>query len=471
MCDDIVCLAFDFGASSGRLMMSRFDGKKIELQEIYRFPNEPVRVGERFYWDILRLFHEMKNGLKKAASMKLNISSIGIDTWGVDYGLLDENDNLVSNPIHYRDSRTENILDNIKDKMSFKEIYRRTGIQYLSFNTIYQLISDNEIRQDIFKQAKTLLLIPDFFNFLLTGKKYNEYTDASTSQLINAETKNWDRDLMDKLGIPQHIFQNIIMPGNVVGYLSKEIQEETGLGAIPVISVGSHDTASAVAGTPLNSENSAYLSCGTWSLLGIESDKPIINENALKCNFTNEGGVENTIRFLKNINGLWLIQQLKKSWSENIEAVSFPDIIKAAEDAQNKSFIINPNEQLFMVPLNMADAIKQYCMESGQGTPQGLGEIAIAVYNGLTAEYKNTVQSLESLSGKTIDAINMVGGGIQDTFLCKLTAKVTGKKVYAGPIEASVLGNIIMQLKALGDIESLSKGREIIKKSFEIKEI
>lgn len=463
-------LAFDFGASSGRLMMSTFDGEKIELEEIYRFENEPVRIGGRFYWDILRLFYELKKGLKKVASMKVDINSIGIDTWGVDYGLLDNDNNLLSNPVHYRDNRTENILQNIRSIISFEEIYNRTGIQYLNFNTLYQLISDRQIRSDLLKEAKTLLFMPDLFNFFLTGKKYNEYTNSSTSQMLNAYEKKWDYQLLKKLDIPCSILQNIIMPGNIIGCLTEEIQKEVGLGPIPVIAVGSHDTASAVAGTPLSGKNSAYLCCGTWCLLGKEIDKPIINEDALTHNFTNEAGVENTIRFLKNINGLWLIQQLKRSWNDNVEPVSFEDIIAAAEgafDAENKNFIIDPNDDSFIAPLDMVEAIKKYCEKNNQGTPNELGEVAISVYNGLTNEYKKTIDSLEKITGEIINSINMVGGGIQDRFLCKLTAKVTGKEVIAGPVEASVLGNTIMQLKALGVVKNLEEGRKIILNSFQ----
>jgi rhamnulokinase len=462
----IINLAFDFGASSGRLMMSRFDGKTIKIEEIYRFENEPVRIGKRLYWDILRLFHEMKNGLKKAASMNLEISSIGIDTWGIDYGLLDKNDNLLSNPLHYRDNRTENVLEHIDNIVTFEEIYKSTGIQYLNFNTIYQLISDKEIRGDLLKEAKSLLLITDLLNFFLTGKRYNEYTNASTTQMVNANDKQWDYKLLEKLDIPHSLLQKIIMPGNIIGYLTEEIQEEIGIGAIPVVAVGSHDTASAVAGTPLIDQNSAYLICGTWCLLGMETNKPIINENSLKYNFTNEGGVDNTIRFLKNINGLWLIQQLRKSWSDYVHPVSFSEIIEASMNVEKKHYVVDPNNEKFMAPLNMVEAIKEYCIEKGQGTPENLGEIAIAAYNGLTEEYKSVVDSLEKTIGKTIDTINMVGGGIQDRLLCTLTAQVTGKKVIAGPIEASALGNVIMQLKALGELKNLEEGRKIIRKSF-----
>lgn len=467
---EIINLAIDFGASSGRAIVSKFDGEKIELEEVYRFSNEPVRMGGYFYWDFLRLFFELKNGLRKAANKYKNILSIGVDTWGVDYGLLDENHNLMSNPFHYRDNRTDGILKDIEKIIPYDDIYKTTGIQYMQLNTLYQLFSDIKYRKNTIKNAKALLFMPDLFNFYLTGQKYNEYTEATTSQMIDAEKKQWAFDIINKIGIPTEIFQEFIMPGNIIGTLTEEIQNELEIYPIRVAAVGSHDTASAVAATPIEGENTAFLSCGTWSLLGTEIDKPIINEKSLKYSFTNEGGVENKITFLKNINGLWLMQQLRQSWSEKVSKVSFPDIINAAQNAERKHYVIDPNAEDFMAPLNMAQAIQDYCERLGQGRPEGLGEIAIAAYNGLTNEYKNVVELLEKTTGKKIDTINMVGGGIQDTFLCKKTADVTGKKVLAGPVEASVLGNIIMQLKAIGEIKTLEEGREIIKKSFDQKE-
>lgn len=467
---EIINLAFDFGASSGRVIVSKFDGRKIELEEVYRFPNEPVRMGGQLYWDFLRLFHELKIGLKKASAKYKNINSIGIDTWGVDYGLLDKNDNLISNPMHYRDNRTDNILEDIEKILSYKEIYKSTGIQYMQLNTLYQLYADYKYKRNLLKEAKSLLFMPDLFNFYLTGNKYNEYTEASTSQMIDGKSKTWNKDILNKLGLPTEILMDLIKPGEIYGYLTEDIQEELEVNNIPVVAVASHDTASAVAATPLADEKSAFLSCGTWSLLGIESDKPIINEAALKNSFTNEGGACDTITFLKNINGLWIIQQLKKSWCERVEHVDFPDIIKAAADAENKNFIIDPNDDVFMAPFNMVEEIKKYCKNKGQGTPNTLGEIAIAAYNGLTNEYHKVIKNMEDILGRKIETINMVGGGIKDEFLCQLTADVTGKKVVAGPIEASVLGNVIMQLKAIGEIRTIAEGREIIKNSTITKE-
>ncbi|AYO30145.1 rhamnulokinase [Biomaibacter acetigenes] len=458
-------LAADFGASSGRLILSKFDGDKIELEEIHRFSNDPVRIGSRFYWDFPRLFHELKNGLKKAALKGIDISGIGIDTWGVDYGLIDKNGDLLSNPIHYRDNRTDNIIDDIEKIMSFEEIYKVTGIQYLQLNTLYQLYADLKFRPDILEKADALLFMPDLFNFYLTGQKYNEYTIASTSQMLEVFSKTWALEMLEKLSLPTKILQKIIMPGNIIGKLTKDIQEETGLPDVPVMSVGSHDTASAVAATPLEGENCAYISSGTWSLLGVESKEPIVNEDSLKDNFTNEGGLEGRIRFLKNINGLWMIQQLKKHWQEHGIDVGYGEISKAAAAVKNDGFIIDPNDKSFLAPLNMATAVQQYCINNGQGEPREIGEIARAVYNGLAREYKARISNLEEITGRKINVINMVGGGIQDEFLCQHTANITGKTVLAGPIEATALGNILAQLIALGEINDLSQGREIVKNS------
>lgn len=469
MSKEVYSLAFDFGASSGRAILSKFDGEKIELQEIYRFPNEPVKMGGDFYWDFPRLFLELKNGLKKAAKMGVTISSIGIDTWGVDYGLLDKNGKLLALPYHYRDDRTDDMLKRIEKVMSYDEIYNITGIQYMQFNTLYQLFSDLTYRPEILKQAKTMLFMPDLFSYFLTGNKFSEYSIASTAQMLDAKQKEWAYGLLERLELPTDILQKLIMPGSVYGTLSEEIQKECGLGKVTVVAVGAHDTASAVAGTPFTEGNKVFLSCGTWSLLGMEKAEPVITDRSLEYSFTNEGGVDNTIRLLKNINGTFILQQLRKSWSENIENISFPDIIKAAQQNMEKPYIIDPNDKSFMDPLNMAEAIQDYCESKGQGRPESLGEIAISVYNGLTSEYKTVIEKLEKICEDKIECVNMIGGGIQDEFLCQLTSDVTGRKIIAGPTEASAFGNVIMQLKALGEVVSLAEGREFIKKSVEIK--
>ena len=470
MGEKIYNLAFDFGASSGRMILSTYQDGKIELEELHRFPNDPVRVGKHFYWDTFRLFHELKQGLKKAAAKKIPIQSLAIDTCGVDYALLDKEGNIIGNPINYRDDRTIGVIEEVGKVVPLKEIYERTGIQFMNFNTLFQLYADKKMRPDIYEKADRLLFMPELFGYLLTGKKYNEYTFASTGEMLDAKKRDWDFELIEKVGLRTDILGELVKPGTIIGDLSPEVVEETGLSGVKVIAVGSHDTASAVAGTPLESKDAIFLSCGTWSLMGMELDEPILTEQSFEYNYTNEGGVEGKIRYLKNINGLWIMQNLRKNWCEFEGEVSFPDIIKASREAERKDFCIDPNDPRFTAPYNMMKEVIGYCEEHGQGTPKGLGEIAMAIYNGLTQEYGKVVRELELLTGKDVPCINMVGGGIQDQLLCELTAKNTGKRVVAGPIEGSVLGNVVMQLKALGAISSLEEGRAVVKASFEQKE-
>ena len=463
----VYTLAFDYGASSGRMVLGKYEDGKLEIQELHRFSNDPVRIGKNIYWDYFRLYHEMKQGLKKAAALKLPISSMAVDTWGVDYGLLDKDGNLIGNPINYRDDRTIGVIETFDEIIGLKKLYEHTGIQFMNFNTIFQLYADKQMRPDIYEKAERLLFVPELFGYFLTGIMYNEYTFASTGQLLDAKKRDWDYEIIEEAGIKKNLFGLLVKPGTVIGDLSPEVVEETGLSGVKLIAVGSHDTASAVAATPFEDENAAFLSCGTWSLLGMETDEPVLTEESYQYNYTNEGGVEDKIRLLKNINGLWIMQNLRKNWCEFEGEVSFPDIIEASRAAKRQDFIINPNDPRFTAPINMMKEVIAYCEETGQGTPNGLGEIAMAIYNGLTHEYKTTVENLEKLTGKEISCINMVGGGIQDKLLCELTAKRTGKKVVTGPVEGSVLGNIIMQLKALGVVKSLDEGRQIVKASFE----
>lgn len=466
MSEPIYNLAFDFGASSGRMILSKFQDGRIELEELHRFNNEPVKAGKVFYWDTFRLYHELKQGLKKAAARKIPIKSMGIDTWGVDYGLLDKKGNLIGMPIHYRDDRTEHAIEEFGKVVPLDELYAITGIQFMNFNTIFQLFADKQMRPEVYENADKLLLMPDLMGYFLTGRKYNEYTDLSTGQVLDAQKRSLDKNLLERAGIRTDLFCEMVQPGTVIGPLSKEVVDETGLHGVEMIAVGSHDTASAVAATPFEDKNAAFLSCGTWSLLGMELDEPILSKESFEYNYTNEGGVEGKIRYLKNINGLWVMQNLRRNWCEFEGDVSFPDIIAAAKSANRKDFRINPNDPRFNAPISMMKEVIGYCEDHGQGTPEGLGEIAMAIYNGLTYEYRKTIEDLEKLTGKTISCINMVGGGIQDQLLCELTAKETGKKVVAGPIEGSVLGNILMQLKAIGAITTLEEGRKVVKASF-----
>ncbi|MGE8005367.1 rhamnulokinase [Lysinibacillus sp. NPDC093216] len=462
------CLAFDFGASSGRLIAGVYDGDKVILEEVYRFKNEPVTIENHLHWNLELLYKHILMGLEVASKDKVEFDSIGIDTWGVDYCLLDKEGKPMHWPFHYRDTRTDGISSQLP--IQFEEFYSKTGIQFLPFNTVYQLFAGFRDNPDLNQQAKHLLFMPDLFNHFLTGNKKTEYTIASTSQLLNVESKQWDFDIIKRLGFSKHLFQEIIFPGEIYGMLDKKHMKKIGMSnSVPVISVGSHDTASAVAGIPLEHEDSAYLICGSWSLLGLEIQNPIVNEQSLKESFSNEGGVLNTIRFLKNINGMFLLQQLKKHYNEMFtRKIDFVDIINAAK-LSNKNFYINPNHALFLSPDNVLESINAYCISTKQGKPDNLGEWAIAIYNGLTNEFKNQLRNLESITGKKIKQIHMVGGGIQDELLCQMAANVTSKKVVAGPVESSVLGNIMIQLYALGEVSTLSEIRQVIKRSVSLK--
>ncbi|MGL5676359.1 MAG: rhamnulokinase [Cellulosilyticaceae bacterium] len=459
--------AFDFGASSGRLVLGSVENGKIVLEEIHRFPNEPVRTNGGFYWDFLRLFHEMKQGLKKLALKKdVEVQSIGIDTWGVDGGWLDSEDKLINQPVHYRDGRTKKIVDEVHESISVEEFYKMTGVQKQAFNTVYQLYHDKKYNPIIKAYGKSWLFMPDLFGFMLTGDKYNEYTIASTGSLIDPVTRNYNQQVFEKLGIPVEAMQKLVMPGTAVGTLTKEIQEEVGLGPVKVVAVGSHDTASAVAATPMTTGNEVYLVCGTWCLMGMELNAPCLKEEARKFDLTNEGGVEGTTRLLKNINGLWFLQQLKKGWNEEGMQIDFPDIVQAVKGCDHE-YAIDAADERFLAPKHMQQEIVACCEEKYGIVLEGVGAIAKAAYNGLGQLYKETIESLEALSGKEIDTICMIGGGVKDTCLCEKVAEVTGKQVVAGPIEASSIGNVLMQMKGVGAIQTLEEGRELVKTSFE----
>lgn len=463
-------LAFDFGASSGRAMLATFDGEKITLDEKHRFSNDPVTVNGGMYWDVLRLFHEIKQGILKCAnSGDRDIDCIGIDTWGVDYGLLDKNDMLIGNPHHYRDTRTDGMYDKAFELASKEEIFEETGIAFNWFNTIYQLLSEKLSGETSLKEAKTLLFMPDLFNFFLTGEKRCEYTIASTSQMFDSRTFKWSENLLKKMGLPTDIYPDIIYPGEEVGVLKKELAEELGVGQIPVIAVASHDTGSAVASVPVtDTKDFIYISSGTWSLMGVELDAPIISDKSLKYNFTNEGGVNKTIRFLKNIMGLWLIQESRRQWIREGAELSFDELEKQAREAKPFASLVDPDYETFQTPGNMPEKIRDYCRMTNQTVPETKGEIVRCIAQSLAFKYRQTVENMEDVTGRSYKVINIVGGGIKDKMICQFTANATGRIVETGPVEATSIGNVIMQAMAVGAIKDLDEGRKIIKNSFDI---
>lgn len=457
-------LAIDIGASSGRHILGWLEDGKMYLEEIYRFKNGAEKCGDKLVWNHKGLFNSIVEGLKKCKEIGKIPVSIGIDTWGVDYALLDENDNLIGEVYSYRDERTLAVIDEVHSIVSEKETYERTGIQKQVFNTIYQLYCDKKSGK--MKNAKTFLMMPDFLHFLLTGRKRNEYTNASTTGLLNAKTRDWDIEIIEKLGFNKELFKPLSLPGTLVGGLKEEIKAEVGFDA-NVYVPATHDTASAVMAVP-SVDMPLYISSGTWSLMGIETPNENTSDIALESGFTNEGGYGKSVRFLKNIMGLWMIQCIKKEYNDKY---SFTDFVDEARKAEGFDSIVDVNDLSFFAPKSMIDAVKDYCRKTNQKVPETVGEIVLCVYASLAKCYKLAVEQIEQITGVKFSTINIVGGGCQNVLLNELTAKYTGRTVVAGPVEATATGNLLSQMLAYGQIKSLEEGKEIIKKSFEIKEI
>lgn len=463
-------LAFDFGAESGRAMLGVIDGEKIQLEEIHRFPNRQININGHFHWDVLALFHEIKQGLTIAAQKgHKDLNGIAVDTWGVDFGLLDKKGNLISNPYCYRDSRTDGIPEEVFNIMPFNDIYAVTGIQQMQLNSIYQLYSMVKEKSPLLEIADTLLFMPDLFTYLLTGEKVCEYTIASTSQMLNAKNKKWDANLFEKLGLPLNIMKKPVKPGTIVGKLRKDICTETGVNPVDVIAVGAHDTASAVAAVPAEGDDWAYLSSGTWSLIGVELDKPVLTEASLKAAFTNEGGVDGKIRFLKNISGMWLLQQCKKSWEKGGRKYEYDQLMKLAGGSQLNLCTIDPNDKLFLNPPDMPSAILEYCKKTKQQGPSNPGEFVRCIFESLALKYAQEVQEMNAILGKKIKTLHIVGGGSRNDILNQLTAERLGVKVVAGPVEATAIGNIIVQALAKKQIKTLVECRKLVAGSFGVK--
>lgn len=465
-------LAFDFGASSGRAMLATFDGEKITLEEKHRFSNDPVNINGDLHWDVLRLFFEIKQGILKCAnSGDRDIDCIGIDTWAVDYGLLDKNDKLLGNPYHYRDTRTEGMYEKAFAIVPKEEIFKETGIAFNWFNTLYQLLAAKLSDDSALKEAKTLLMMPDLFNFFLTGVKKTEYTNASTTQMYNSEKYEWSYDMLKKFDIPTDILTEVIHPGQVVGTVKPELAEELGIAEVPVVAVASHDTGSAVVSVPVvDKKDFIYISSGTWSLMGVELDKPNISDESLKYNFTNEGGFGKTIRFLKNIMGLWLIQESRRQWDREGELLSFDELEQQARAAEPFASLIDPDYPEFQTPGNMPKRIRQYCEKTGQKVPQTKGEVIRCIAESLAFKYRQTVEGMEAVTGNKYNIVNIVGGGIKDKMICQFTANATKRVVNAGPVEATSIGNVVVQAIAMGAVKDINEGRRIVRNSFDIAE-
>lgn len=464
-------LACDFGASSGRVMLGSYNGDALQLAEMHRFPNEPVIVNNTIYWDILRLFHELKRGLSNCAKNGIqDIAALGVDTWGVDFGLLDKSGVLLGNPVHYRDSRTDGMVEKACGVMPKREIYEKTGIQFMKINTLYQLLAMRERNDSMLEQAETLLLIPDLFNYFLTGIKLSEFTIATTTQMYNPAAGAWAADMLHELGLPTHMLTPVVSPASLLGPVSEAICRETNIRKFPVVSVAEHDTGSAVVSVPAAAGSYAYLSCGTWSLVGIESQTPIINDNAFTLDYTNEGGAGNTYRVLKNIVGLWIYQECSKDWSLRGDISSYDELESMAGQAQRFLAFIDPDDAMFSQPGNMPDKIREFCIKTGQKVPEGKGAVVRCILESLAFKYRMAVEGLDQIAGERLPVIHIVGGGARNTLLCSFTANATGRRVAAGPVEATSVGNIACQLIALGELKNIAEARRMIGRSFETSE-
>ncbi len=466
-------IAVDLGAESGRVMLGSVSDKKLILEEIYRFDNGPIEENKTLRWDFKNLLGKVKKGIGKAVKAAgTQIWGIGIDSWGVDFGLIDGDGNLVENPYHYRDSRTNGMMEKAFELLDKRKIYENTGIQFIQLNTVYQLLAMRLANSVALAKAKNLILMADLLSYYLCGKVFAEYTLASTTQFMDMKTGRWSKKVLEKLSLPIDIMPRIVQPGTVVGQLTTKVRNEIGCGPIPVITIGSHDTASAVAAVPADqSANWAYLSSGTWSLMGVEAPEAIINDKTFGYEFTNEGGVENTIRLLKNIMGLWLMQESKRQWQKEGTDLSYPELTAMAEKSEPFAGLIKKvDDSSFLALGDMPKRINEYLANIGQKTIEDKGQLIRVILESLALRYRQVLEAIEDVTGKAIEVIHIVGGGIQNELLCQFTANAIGKKVITGPIEATASGNILMQAKATGQIKTLAELRAIVRNSFDLKE-
>ncbi len=462
-------LAYDLGASSGRAVIGRFDGSAVELEEIHRFSNGPVSVPGGLYWDALRLYEEMLAGLRNCVRISgPEIAGIGIDTWGVDFALLDAGDQLLGNPHCYRDPRVSGMMERAFSRVSREEIFEQTGLQFLEINTLYQLLSMVERNSQQLRMARTFLMMPDLFNFWLTGRKVCEFSNATTTQFYNPRTDAWAMDLLNRLDVPVDMLPEIVPPGTSLGPLRPEIAADAGIASVDVIAPACHDTGSAVAAVPFSDSGAAYISSGTWALLGAELPVPAVTREALRHNFTNEGGVCGTYRFLKNITGLWTVQECKRIWENQGSAFSFADLVRMAEAAPALTAFIDPDHSDFLEPGDMPARIRAYCRRTGQTVPATEGEVIRCALESLALKCRCVLEDLESVLNRNLATIHVVGGGIRNALLNQFTANAAGRIVVAGPAEATALGNILMQAYARREIDSLAGIREVVRNSTEI---
>lgn len=462
-------LAVDLGASSGRVLCGCWDGTKFSLSEVHRFPNGGVAAPGGVYWDLLRIWSEIKNGIAKhVAQEKSPLAGISVDAWGVDFGLLDAAGELLGNPHQYRDPRTDGTVEAVSEKISLTDLYRRIGVQTMQINTLFQLYSMVRAKSPQLEMARSLLMIPDLFHFFLSGVQRLEYTEASTTQMFSTRERAWETDTLNSLAIPSNIFPALVQPASVLDDLQSSIVKEFGLSSsFPVIAGASHDTASAVAAIPGLDEHSAFLSSGTWSLIGVEIAEPVTSQQAFEWDFTNEGGAGGSVLLMKNLPGLWLLQECQRQWAKLGQAYSWDQIVKLAEQSEPFTFFLNSEAKCFLNPADMPQAIRDYCRDTGQSLPAKDAVIARGCLENIVFKYRSALDRLEQLTGRKLTTLRVVGGGSQNRLLCQFTANATGRTVVAGPVEASALGNVMLQAIATGHLSDIQTGRASIAASIE----
>ncbi|MEN6452534.1 MAG: rhamnulokinase family protein [Thermoguttaceae bacterium] len=468
-------LAVDIGASSGRHLLGLFDGQRLRLEEVYRFENGPVQVDGRLYWDLLNQWSHIRQGLRAAGGQGRPITSVGVDTWGVDFGLLGRGDELLGNPYHYRDSRTNGMMDRAFSIVPRPEIFRHTGLQFMQLNSLYQLLAMKLAKSPLLDAAESLLFMPDLFHWLLSGVKCNEMTDSSTSQFYNPVTGGWATELLDKLSLPKHLLGKIVQPGTTLGALRSSVAAESGLAATKVVLPGTHDTASAVMAVPAASRPGTrpdwcYVSLGTWALMGIETPKPLVTDAVMKLNFTNEGGVGGTTRLLKNITGLWLVQECRRVWNQAGANLDWEALNRLSAAAPPLRSLVDPDAPEFMAPGDMPKAICEFCRRTGQPVPEDRGAIVRCALESIAMKFRQVCQMCEELNGDRLKTMHIVGGGTKNRQLCQAAADACGRRVVAGPIEATATGNLMMQALAAGDVASIAEAREVVRRSFPVEE-
>ena len=459
--------AVDLGAQSGRVALGVFDGDRLSVDEVHRFPNVPVRARGTLYWDVLRLYEDVLDGLTAAGSKGTSIDSVGVDTWGVDFGLLDRDGRLVQNPVHHRDGRTEGMLEALFAEVPAREVYERTGIQLMPINTLVQLYAAVCSDDRALEIAETLLLIPDLIHYWLSGVAACELTNATTTQCLDPRAQTWAVDLLERLGIPSGVFPEVVGPATPLGALLDEVAERTRLRGVVVVAPATHDTASAVAAVPFRHPSSVYVSAGTWSLVGVELTAPLIDDRTFASNLTNEGGIGGTVRLLRNVNGLWLMHECQSAWASEGTVIDVPELVQMAEHASPFRSFIDPNDPVFLPPGGMPDRIRDYCTRTDQPVPDEPGAVVRCILESLALKFRHSVELLTSVTGISPPELHIVGGGSRNRLLCQWTADATGLLVLAGPEEATLVGNLMAQAMALGEISSLDEARDVVRSSFE----